>query len=97
MLKPEWFVVVSDHDHDRYQLCKVVSALTKRLYLVDIVCPDHGAPTRFGMTVLDIKILAERHPEFGARGQIFETWEQYLEFYEPSDTPANEASAPQVH
>jgi hypothetical protein len=85
------FIVINDADHDRFQVCRVVEKLTKQLYLVASVCADHGKPNGVGMFVLDIKMLAETHEEWGPRGQIFETWEQYHAFF--GDGPGDDADA----
>lgn len=34
-------VVLNDAEHDRYQVLRVEARLTRRLYLVARVCPNH--------------------------------------------------------
>lgn len=100
MLEPGYIIVISNRDHDYYSVSRVVERLTKRLYLVVMCCPEHAEPNGNGMFVLDVRLLSERHEEYGPRGQIFETKEQFLEYFERIADDAEEAPStpsPAVH
>lgn len=88
MIATGHLIVIHDEEHDHYQLCRVIEPLTKRLYMVQSLCPHCGSQHHEQVTrrfVLDIKMLAEQHSEWGPRGEIFESWEQFQEAFGPSD------------
>jgi hypothetical protein len=80
VIEAGYYIVVNSPGHEHLHVCRVVNKLTRRLYLVASVCPDHGEQNGLGMFVLDVKLLAEEHPEYGPRGRVFETWDQVETF-----------------
>lgn len=80
MIEAGHYILVNSADHDCFQVCRAVSRLTRRRYLVASVCPDYGEPNGLGMYVLDVRTLAQEHQEWGSRGRVFETWEQVEAF-----------------
>jgi hypothetical protein len=96
MIPSGHYILLNASDWGHFQVLRVDSRLTRRLYLATRCCPEHGSPTGAGSVVVDVKSMAERHPEYGPCGIIFEDFEALRKFMEPSedDDPAGDAPSP---